>query len=267
MLAVHQPNLRLFGDSDSRGQYGYRLITGAYTSSLWRMTFGLAPRIEWDARIKGRGVVGVGEAADLIHHAQLAWMPAAERRRYALTGPPPPGWFTAMQPAPWIDAHVVGEGRKLAGVSLVRIPPVGVPPGQDIPVPAQTRRHVPPDVPPPDSATGPQPEPAATRRPGKHRAAGPADEPLRSTATIARHRAAPPDDEADADVVIVGIAAAARYLGYDKPDSFRRARTRHPIPGEGKTGDGRPCWTPGALRSWQSKRKIAGNRSDGSKPG
>lgn len=33
-------------------------------------------------------MVGVGEAEDLIHQAQLAWMPAAERRRYALTGPP-----------------------------------------------------------------------------------------------------------------------------------------------------------------------------------
>ena len=54
-VAVHQPNLRLFGDSGSRGQYGYRLITGAYTTSLWAMTFGFAPRIEWDARIKGRG--------------------------------------------------------------------------------------------------------------------------------------------------------------------------------------------------------------------
>ena len=177
VLAVHQPNLRLFGDSDSRGQYGYRLITGAYTSSLWRMTFGFAPRIEWDARIKGRGVVGVGEAADLIHHAQLAWMPAAERRRYALTGPPPPHWFTGMQPAPWIDGHVISEGRKLAGVSLVDVPPVAVPPGQDIPVPAQTRRDVPPDVPPPDTGTGPRPDPATTTgRVGKHRAAGPGDE-------------------------------------------------------------------------------------------
>jgi hypothetical protein len=25
VLVVHQPNLRLFGDSDSRGQYGYQL--------------------------------------------------------------------------------------------------------------------------------------------------------------------------------------------------------------------------------------------------
>ena len=34
VAAVHQPNLRLFGDSDNRGQYGYRLITRAYTTSL-----------------------------------------------------------------------------------------------------------------------------------------------------------------------------------------------------------------------------------------
>jgi hypothetical protein len=61
--------------------------------------------------------------------------------------------------------------------------------------------------------------------------------------------------------MITGIFAAARYLGYRQPDGFRRARTRHPIPGEGKTPDDRPCWTPRALLSWQSKRKIAGNRT------
>jgi hypothetical protein len=43
MVAVHQPNLRLFVDSDSRGQYGYRRITDARTTSLWRMTLGFAP--------------------------------------------------------------------------------------------------------------------------------------------------------------------------------------------------------------------------------
>ena len=108
-------------------------------------------------------------------------------------------------------------------------------PTQDIHVPAQRSPDVPPDVPPPDTGTGPQPELAPdTRRPGKHRAAGPDYEPVRSTGTVARHRAAMPADEAEE--IIIGIAAAARYLGYDKPDSFRRARTRYPIPGEGKTG-------------------------------
>jgi len=50
-------------------------------------------------------------------------MPAEERRRYALTGPPPPDWFAEMRPAPWITGHVISEGRKLAGASLVRLDP------------------------------------------------------------------------------------------------------------------------------------------------
>jgi hypothetical protein len=196
------------------------------------MTFGFAPRIEWDARIKGRGVVGVGEAEDLIHAAQLTWMPAEERRRYALTGPPPPDWFTGMQPAPWIDDKVISEGRKLAGVSLVDVPPVGVPPGQHIYVPAQTRRHVPPDVPPPSPPAWLRPGTEITRPDGKH--AGPrGDAPVRSNPATPRHATPPPGDEppaAPADQMIIGIVAAARYLGYGKPDSFRRARTRHPHP-------------------------------------
>ena len=161
LVAVHQPNLRLFADSDSRASYGYRIITGAYTASLWRMTFGFAPPIEWDARIKGRGVVGIGEASSLIHHAQIAWLPAAERRRYALSGPPPPDWFTDMHPAPWITPRVLAEGRKLAGASLVTIPAssvpalaaVPVPPGQQAPPPAKTPSGVPPRDTSPDQAT------------------------------------------------------------------------------------------------------------------
>ena len=91
---------------------------------------------------------------------------------------------------------------------------------------------------------GPWPSPA----PGGLASPGPAPrEPVRSTGTVARHRAAAPGDDtavAPAEAMIIGLAAS--YLGYRKPDSFRRARTRHPIPGEGKTDDGRPCWTPGA---------------------
>jgi hypothetical protein len=68
-----------------------------------------------------------------------------------------------------------------------------------------------------------------------------------ATATPA---AASADD--DAGGLITGIAAAAGYLGYDKPDGFRRARTRHPIPGETRTSDGRPAWTPATLQAWRS---------------
>ncbi len=280
VVAVHQPNLRWFGDTDSRGQYGYRLITGAFTNSLWRMTFGFTPPIQWDTRIKGRGAVGIGEAEELIHHAQIAWMPAEERRRYALTGPPPPDWFTAMLPAPWITGHVITEGRKLAGASLVHLPaddtepdvPADVPPGPQPPTPAQTPPGVPASVPHLADATRPLPVLAGTgirRPPGRHRAAsgraghdpdeGPGGRHRADGASGPRNDTSGTGPDGGADMV-VGIAAAASYLGYDKPDSFRRARTRHPIPGEGRTPDGRPCWTPAALRSWQSKRKIAGNR-------
>ena len=268
---MHQPNLRWFGDTDSRGQYGYRLITGAYTSSLWRMTFGYTPPIQWDTTIKGRGVVGIGEAEELIHHAQLAWMPAEERRRYALTGPPPPDWFTQMQPAPWITTQVIGEGRKLAGASLVHQPfsdavpdvPADVPSETPPSVPAQRPSDVPPVVPVPRVSTRPLPV-LASRTAGRHRAA---PRPARPAPAVGRHRAGAPAGLTGDTDMIVGITAAAGYLGYDKPDSFRRARTRHPIPGEQKTPDGRPCWTPAALRSWQSKRKIAGNRIHDSEPG
>jgi hypothetical protein len=235
LAAVHQPNLRLFADSDSRASYGYRLITGAYTASLWRMTFGFAPPIEWDARIKGRGVVGIGEASSLIHHAQIAWLPAAERRRYALSGPPPPDWFTDMRPAPWITPRVLAEGRKLAGASLVTIPAspvpalaaVPVPPGQQAPSPAETLSGVPP------------------------------------WDTAADQGDSPADRVTDGGQdLITGIADAAGYLGYDKTDSFRRARTRHPVPGETRTPDGRPAWTPAVLRAWHAQRTAA-NRTAG----
>jgi len=275
VVAVHQPNLRWFGDTDSRGQYGYRLITGAFTMSLWRMTFGYTAPIQWDTRIKGRGAVGIGEAEELIHHAQLAWMPAEERRRYALTGPPPPDWFTDMRPAPWITGHVIAEGRKLAGASLVRLDggdvPADVPPATQPLVPAQRRPDVPADVPSPDTPGRPPAVLEPARRAGRHRAPDPAGDgqPVTSTGDVGRHSAATPGPTATpapGEQLIIGIADAASYLGYDKPESFRRARTRNPIPGEGKTSDGRPCWTPAALRSWQSKRKIAGHRTPTEEP-
>jgi hypothetical protein len=64
---------------------------------------------------------------------------------------------------------------------------------------------------------------------------------------------AEPVTDGDGEGLVVGIAAAATYLGYDKPDSFRRARTRHPIPGEIRSSDGRPSWSPAALRTWRAK--------------
>ena len=144
-----------------------------------------------------------------------------------------------MRPAPWITPRVLAEGRKLAGASLVTIPAspvpalaaVPVPPGQQAPPPAETLSGVPPWDTPADQADAP------------------ADQVT-----------------GGGDDLITGIAAAAGYLGYDKPDSFRRARTRHPIPGETRTSDGRPAWTPAALRAWHAQRPIAGNHTAGREP-
>lgn len=142
-----------------------------------------------------------------------------------------------MRPAPWIDEQVISEGRKLAGVSLVTVPP-----GTRTPVPAQTRSDVPPGV----AVSVPLPRASQPWPPAPQAGPAPADGPG-------------PD-------AIIGIAAAAGFLGYDKPESFRRARTRTPIPGEGKLPDGRPYWPPHALRDCHSGRKIAGNRTPSGGP-
>ena len=55
------------------------------------------------------------------------------------------------------------------------------------------------------------------------------------------------------DDLIFGIEDAAGFLGYGKADSFRRARTRHPIPNETRTSGGRPAWTARTLLSWRSQ--------------
>lgn len=140
--------------------------------------------------------------------------------------------------------------------------PADVPPATVPLVPAQRRPDVPAGVPPPGTPARPA---------GRHRAPDPAGDgqPVTSTGAGGRHRAAtsgPTASPAPGDGLIIGLADAASYLGYDKPESFRRARTRNPIPGEAKLPDGRPCWTPQVLASWQSKRKVAGNRTPIAEP-
>ena len=110
-----------------------------------------------------------------------------------------------------------GRSRKLAGAHLVTIlgspalVPALVPPGQHTPTPAQTLSGVPPRTLPPARGQPPDQVPAAS-----------------------------------GEDLITGIADA-RFLGYDKPDSFRCVRTRVPIPGETRIPDGRPAWTLATL--------------------
>ena len=117
---------------------------------------------------------------------------------------------------------VLAEGRKLAGASLVTIPASPVPAHAAVPVPPGQQ--------------APPPAETLSGIPPWDTTAGGGENP------------------------ITGVAAAAGYLGYDKADSFRRARTRHPIPGETRTLDGRPSWTPAVLREWHAQRN-AGKRA------
>ena len=172
------------------------------------------------ARIKGRGVAGIGEAEELIHAAQFAWMPAAERRRYGLTGPPPPDWFTAMRPAPWIDEQVISEGRKLAGVSLVHVSP-----GRHAHVPAKTPSDVPPDVP----VHVPSPRPGTW--PGQRRK--PAPDPL-----IARART-----RSSASRPLPGSSATANRTASAAPAPATPSPAKASSPTAAPTGPLKPCAT------------------------
>jgi hypothetical protein len=129
-----------------------------------------------------------------------------------------------MEPAPWITPRVLAEGRQLAGASLVTIPTSSVPALVAVPVPIGQQAP-----PPAETLSGVPPRDT------------PADQVAKGD-----------------DGLIVGIEDAAGFLGYGKADSFRRARTRHPIPGETRTSGGRPAWTARALLSWRSQRRRQG---------
>ena len=135
------------------------------------------------------------------------------------------------------------RGPQARRVSLIRVPDGPVPPGQDVHVAAQTRRA---HAPPPDTGT----EPSPSWRPGKHRAAGPGDEPVRSTGTIARHRR-------------MMRPRRSSWASRRRPlPRLRQARQlppgpyRHPIPGEGKTDDGLAAYPAGRWQPGQQDVQV-----------
>jgi hypothetical protein len=142
--------------------------------------------------------------------------------------------------------------------------------GADDPTPVQLARITPQEA--RDLAAAGVSHPAvAARRPADRPAAvpgparpalAPAERPalrLVAGAAVAEldggHRAGDQVDD-----LVVGLAAAAELLGMNV-EAFRKARRRRPIEGETRAA-GQPAFPPSELRAWQSRRKIAGRRSE-----
>jgi hypothetical protein len=231
LVAVHQPNLRLFGDSDSRASYGYRIITGGYTASLWRMTFGYAPPIEWDARVQG------------------AWR--GRHRGSVQPHPPRANRLDARHRTPPLRTHRAAAARLAHQLGPGPVDYASRAGGRTQTCRGIARQHH------RQPCARPRCRPCPTRTAGT---------PAGGNTVRCPYLGHPADPAAaGGGDMITGIAAAAEYLGYDKPDSFRRARTRHPIPGETRAPDGRPAWTPVFLRAWHTQRN-AGNHTTGRDP-
>jgi hypothetical protein len=123
--------------------------------------------------------------------------------------------------------------------------------------------HVPgPDVPPPGQTLSPAENPFSVRDSGTFPASVPQG---RLTWPPTPQQASPAPftrPEADtgpspAESLIVGLAAAAKYLG-TTAEAFRKARRRNgPIPGERRIGNS-PAWPGGQLRDWYARLPRAG---------
>jgi hypothetical protein len=234
VVAPHQADAKIFGGTAVRGSFGFRLVLGAMNRTLWVTAFGYAKQVAYNARIKGRGLIGLGEGDP--EEIQFAHATEADVPGIVAAAPEPPAWFTAGGLPPWVTTQTIEQAATVAGVGWLSpwVTGVSLPADQASDVPA----HV----------------PSVDRDTSIEQAEG-----LSPSVTVPsqRHlRIVQPDDEPQ----IVGMAAAARFLGYEKQDSFKRARARNPIPGETRTEDGRPAWSASALRSWHSKRQIAGAR-------
>lgn len=230
-----QANLNVLRDSDMRDQYGFKIAAGPQSLSSWRMLFG-GPRGRI-AKKKGRAFVAIG--ADDPEPIQLAWIDADEAREIAAAGAE-----LALAGAAADRARASQDGD---------VPPVPEPRG-----PAETAGAVP----------GLGTAPASLEE-------GPAEVRPRlrvvpATEAAPAVAAAEPGRQDD-DELLIGLQAAADFLFGDEDDDpqdryerFRKARQRSPgrrIPGETRLA-GQPAFPRLALLSWQSKRKIAGRRSD-----
>lgn len=253
---AQQNNARVFLNTDMRDQYMFRILAGPQTAESWKMTFpGVRKRSI--PRKKGRAYYGVGPEG--IREVQLARIPDNEARACALHG------VEVAQRENQARAEMLAQatGRPVWEVSPL---PYWMPP------PAQTVSAVPGQGVAGDSAgpaddnvfnlfTGTDPDPSAARSVDSD---GDAAEGVSGTAENVPAAAAggTPDTPADDADRIVGVAAAAAFLGISE-DAFKQRRKRAargeapPIRGEHRIGKS-PAWPPVELREWDNLFRSAG---------
>jgi hypothetical protein len=276
MAAAQQNSIpNTFPDTDIRGNYQYKILSGAADGPSWIVTFPGQRMKKLSSQVKGRAIVGVGSE---LHETQLAYMDWQEIRAAAQHGE------TVMDAANQKRAELLAE---LTGRPAWEVSPLP----WWVPVPAQTRQGVdgqdtPGDTPASASAAalalvagnnsgetaGQQGE--ATETTGVAAAATERDSESNNSSSTdvgstdvrtnngARARVEVPRREGER---ITGNAAAARHLGVSR-DALTRARTRAKSRGEGDVpgieNDGQNVsYDPVQLAEWWNQRPGSGRKA------
>jgi hypothetical protein len=268
-MAAAQQNAipNTFPDTDIRGNYQYKILSGAADGPSWIVTFPGQRLKKLSSQVKGRSIVGVGSE---LHEVQLAYMDWQEVRAAAqhgetvmdaenqkraellaeLTGRP----VWEVSPLPWWVPAPAGTGRGVGGQDTPR----------DTSSPASTAPLA--LVAGPGGETAGQEEtPAAGPITGE---AMPADPPADSESNASSSnggtevRSAVLGRETER---ITGNAAAARHLGVTR-DALTRARTRAKSRGEGDVpgieNDGQNVsYDPVQLAEWWNQRPGSGRKA------
>lgn len=268
-MAAAQQNAipNTFPDTDIRGNYQYKILSGAADGPSWVVTFPGQRLTKLSSQVKGRAIVGVGSE---LHEVQLAYMEWQEVRAAAQHGE------TVMDAENQKRAELLAE---LTGRPVWEVSPLP----WWVPVPAETGQGVDGQDTPVDT---PAPAPAASLAlvaESSTETAGQQDESA-TESTTTEPVAADSDIEPESNASssnggtevrspvhgrtaerITGNAAAARHLGVTR-DAFSRARTRAKNRGEGDVPgikhDGHTVsYDPVQLAEWWNQRPGSGRKA------
>jgi hypothetical protein len=269
VMAAAQQNAipNTFPDTDIRGNYQYKILSGAADGPSWIVTFPGQRFKKLSSQVKGRAIVGVGSD---LHEVQLAYMDWQEVRAAAQRGE------TVM------DAENQKRAERLAELTGRPVWEVSPLPWW-VPVPAETGRGVGGQD---TSGDTPAPAPAAPLAliagPSTE-TAGQGEESVAEPITVEPLTGPPGKPESNISLSngstearcfavrgrdaerITGNAAAARHVGVSR-DAFTRARTRAKNRGEGDVPgigyDGlNVSYDPVQLAEWWSQRPGSGRKA------